>query len=471
MSDGPVFSRGDHVELAVNLLAHLEGTGEPVIFDAGALHRYEPARGLWTPIESTELSTVSQSFAGAKLDTGRPLKIRASDISGAVQLASARATRRDFFTGGPIGLAFANGFVEVTGDAIRMRPLSPENRARFGYSFDFSANGASKPWLQFLQDLFRDEDDREERIAFLQEFFGACLLGVAPRFQRCVVGQGPGDDGKSTLGQIISAAMPSGSVCSVAPQAMSHEYRRAKLAGKLFNLVTELPEADILESEAFKSIVTGDLIDARPIREAPFDFRPIAGHAFFANRLPATDDQTHGFWRRFVVVTFRRRFTEEPGHDPIIASKLIASELPAVVAWLVAGAHRVMRTGRYTLPTSHAKALASWRRNADQVALFLSDRCAHAKHSRPTPDTACDWTRADELYRAYRTWCDTNGHRSMASNKFGARMHLLALVSVKVSAGWFYPVKLLRNDEHDMGMTDFACPMSVDSREKSNGYN
>jgi putative DNA primase/helicase len=168
-------------------------------------------------------------------------------------------------------------------------------------------------------------------------------------------------------------------------------------------------------------------------------FRPIAGHYFAANKLPGTQDQTEGFWRRFVVLTFNRSFTGDPTRDPNVHTRILAAELPAIVSWLVAGAVRLLRQGDYTIPASHAKAIAAWRKDADQVALFL------IAETRPLRDDETEHMGllAAELYSSYVEWARRNGHRPVASNTFGARLRGLGRAAKRTKAGMRYLVALL----------------------------
>jgi putative DNA primase/helicase len=233
---------------------------------------------------------------------------------------------------------------------------------------------------------------------------------------------------------IVSRAFPPGSVEAIAPQDWGQEYRRAMLAGKLLNVVAELPEADILESEAFKAIVTGDPIVGRHIREAPFTFRPIAGHLFAANRLPGTNDQSEGFWRRLIVIRYNRNFHNSPDRDPQIGEKIIRAELPLVVAWMLEGAARIMRDQGHTVPESHVVELDAWRGAADQVRVFLAE-CT-------VEDASGYGTSASAVYSAYQRWAQRNGHKPVSSTKFGMRMKGLGKPAAHGRAGNAYPVGL-----------------------------
>jgi putative DNA primase/helicase len=249
------------------------------------------------------------------------------------------------------------------------------------------------------------------------------------------VSEGKGANGKGVTTTIMVAAMPPGSTTAIPPQELGNEYRRAMLAGKRLNVVNELPEADIIDSEAFKAIVAGDPIVGRHIRQPPFTFAPVAGHFFAANRLPGTNDLTHGFWRRLIVLTYNRAFTADPERNPHIAKEIVEAELPAIVAWFLDGAVRLTRERAYTLPASHAKALEDWRRNADQVALFVEECTRPLGANEPSSGEA-----ASDVYAAYRQWATASGHRPVASNKFGARMTEIGKAAKHTMHGNRYPI-------------------------------
>ena len=427
--------RGDHVELADRLRAELTRAGE-LVHTEGDLHRYDAAHGVWSMVSASAQSVAVQAYAGTMVgEKPKPLKLRASDIGGTLSLMHDRVASPGFFNNAKPGLVFANGFVEVTADGTRVHPHAASHGARFRYPFAYEGTTAAPRWLAFLDALFRDDDDRDEKAAFLQEFTGACLFGLAPMFQRCAVAVGEGENGKSKFGQIIEAAMPPGSCVAIPPQDWGNEYRRAMLAGRRFNMVTELPESEIMASEPFKAVVSGELIVGRQIREAPFQFRPVAGHYFAANRLPGTRDMSEGFWRRLVVVRFRRSFKDDPARNPRIAEEICASEMPGLVSWMVQGAVRLLRERAYTFPASHAREVEGWRRNADPVALFIDEM------TRPLAEGELGM-QARDLYAAYRKWAALSGHHSMAMNKFGERMGLLGKPAKKREDCNRYPVRL-----------------------------
>jgi P4 family phage/plasmid primase-like protien len=434
------FERGDHVELAGALLQQLDaGATVPVVFSEGAVWRYD-ASGIWVAVDETDQSVALQKFAGHSVKTTkgvRKLSLKRQDIAGAIKLAHDRRAKPDFFVDATQAIAFTNGVAVVSAAGIELREPHPDQRVRVRYPFAYDVKASCPRFESFLVEIFEGDNDAPAKRGFLQEFLGVCLLGAATRYGKILVATGEGSNGKSVFCGIAEAAMPAGTASSIAPQLWCNEYRRARLVGKRLNIVSELPESDIIDSEAFKAIVTGDRIDARHIREAPFEFRPVAGHLCAANRLPGTTDQTLGFWRRIAVLEFGRVFAPHE-QDAALAQTIINAETPGVVRWAFEGAQRLLGAGHYTEPDSSLRAVAAWQRNADQVSLFVTEcttplRLDAARH---------EGTPAKQLYRAFTNWCSENGHRPMASNKFGERMKLLDKRAEHTNQGNFYPVNL-----------------------------
>ena len=376
----------------------------------------------------------------------RDLRVNANMVRGVRDLAAGRACRRRFFEQAPAGFAFTNGFVRVDATGIHLQPHSPDNRARAGYPFAFDANARAPRFERFLEEVFAGDHDACAKGALIQEFTGACLTGTATRQAKAIVAVGEGRNGKSTTQEIIAAVFPDGVRESVPPQDWEREYYRERLRGKLLNTVAELPKADILRSEAFKAIIAGDTITARAIRRSPIQFKPVAGHILAANTLPAVDDCSKAFWARILIVTFNNEFSEQKGNvDRDLARTIIRDEMPGLATWALEGAARLLAQGSgasYTVPASHHAALVEWRLRADQVAEFLAEK------TEPTTEPS-KRTSGLALYAAFKTWAEVNGHKGMASNKFGERVKALGVRHVKPKDQRLYDV-VLKEDTRRM---------------------
>jgi putative DNA primase/helicase len=213
------------------------------------------------------------------------------------------------------------------------------------------------------------------------------------------------------------------------------------LAGRRMNIVAELPESEIIASDSFKSVISGDSTTGREIRQAPFGFRPIAGHVFSANTLPGTVDQTGAFWRRITVIGFPHSVPIER-QDPTLAEQL-CRETPAIVFWLLEGARAALERGRLTTPESSREAVEAWQQRADQVRAFLAER------TRPLPPYANDndGIKAARLYTAYRNWTLATGHKALSSTSFGLRLKQVGIEKRHTEFGALYELELCYSED------------------------
>jgi len=437
---GPRFTLGDEVEIAGVCAEDLEGE-EPLVYDRSRLWKYAPDLGVWDELVVDRVARQIHTYSGEGVMRGldrqgnpkiAPLKVSARLCDGVRSVLQAQKTRAGWFDDADEGLVFRDCFVQVDADGVKTEPFSPKHRQRSYLPFPFLPAAEPTRFLAMLRSCWRDDDDCESKIRILREWVGAALTGRAPRYAKALILCGGGANGKSTVQEIVTALFPRGTVTAIPPQEMDQEYRRAKLAAARLNCVAELPEADILVSEAVKAMIGGDLMTGRFIREAVFEFQPRAAHLFSANALPGVRDMTAGFWRRWLVLTFDREFRESE-QDRTLAATIIRDELPAIASWVVEGAAELAARSYYDVPASSDVALAEWRHQADQIASFLEARCVLGT------DT---WVGAAELYNNYSQWTVANGHRRMSRVNFGKRLKILGVHKGRKSAGIEYEVEL-----------------------------
>src|SRR5690606_16817975 len=109
-------------------------------------------------------------------------------------------------------------------------------------------------------------------------------------------------------------------------------YARAMLANKLLNYATEINGK--LETSTFKQLVSGEPVEARLPYGEPFTLTNYAKLIFNCNELPKDVEQTHAYFRRFLIVPFEVTI---PGteQDKELSKKIIESELSGVFNWVL----------------------------------------------------------------------------------------------------------------------------------------
>lgn len=235
---------------------------------------YSEALGVFEPTGNAELSRVVQGFAGIEIPSKkRTLALKSADIKGTIALAADQADEPDFFGEAKPGIAFVGSFVEVTRQGIVQHEPSPEHRARVAYDFAYDAEAEPMLFLVTLNQIFRGDPDRAQKIDFLQEIAGMSLAGRGAQYQKVALFTGSGANGKSLVTSVIERCFPAESVIAVPPQSLDEDYKRARFTGAKLNIVSELPENEIVASEPWKAMVDGSKLSARSPYKDVFFFR------------------------------------------------------------------------------------------------------------------------------------------------------------------------------------------------------
>lgn len=434
--------RGDAVELACAFVALLAAiSGCPPVYDLGHLWMYLPARGLWSPLTEDALRAAVGVWAGSSVYAGEDkesgnVKVRplAMNDPGRIvkqvisEVASKPHYGPGFFDQAPEGCVFADGFVTVEQRELVFRPHSHGHRARWGYDFAWQggAHGELVAFGRYCAGAWGDE--AAERGRLVGAFMGAVLLGQAPKLNRALVLVGVAGSGKSTLLEHMERCLPGGAVAHVQPQDLSHEFKPSALIGARLNTVRECDDAPIFGEAIVRQVIGGEPMTVNVKYGQPVTFRPRAGHVFAANRLPQAPGVHAAFWRRFMVLDFKRSFRGTADDDLALIDKLQA-EREGFVRWAIACAVPDIAAGDYAMPPSVRAQLDVWRIEADSVASWVEE--AAQVLAADVPRDA--WAEVSTVYEAYREWSQRCG---------------LVAVSLRVFVQRLDQVPSVRRDKH-----------------------
>lgn len=404
---------GSESEIGDWVLKQLEegNLGVRVVWDEDLLRRYDEDSGIWVEVTSGWIARIVMDLDGCWVGSGkgrRRLAVSSHTVKGVWALIQAKREVKEWSRGRPPG---------VLVDGVRWTlesSGSPSSLYRDTWMVAAgTGDGDGSKWSEFLSFFTCGDGDME---AVLQEWTGAMLFGVATTFQKALMLYGGGNNGKSVFLKVISSLVPKDAKCSIDPKMLEHEYWRARLVGKVLNVVTEIGKGrrgTDSGAEAFKAIVTGDTIGAREPRGKVFDLVAVAAHVFSCNALPSVSDFTRGFWRKWIALPCDAEVA--PNTLVVDYEKvLLASEGAAIVAWAVEGARRLIRQNGYSHCSRGQVLVEAWRHDADQVAEFLGD-----------------WERMERLftlkeaYSSYLAWAASEGTGTLRKKNFKLRMEAL----------------------------------------------
>lgn len=290
-------------------------------------------------------------------------------------------------------------------------------------------------WDSFLKEIIEDED----RIAYLQELFGAALFGDS-RFHVLPVFVGSGANGKSTIIEVMAgilndyaATMPENFLLDTTGNA--HPTDIARLRGVRLAVASETrPDGKFNESRV-KMLTGGDTLSARFMGQNFFDFKPTHTLFMAVNHLPEVKSGGDGFWRRLRKIDFRKTIPVEKRKENL-AKILVEQEGPGILQWMIDGAVRLTNQG-FNEPESVKMATQSYRHEEDHIAKFIDEKTILADGASVTRVS---------IFNAYRDWCAENGEKPVTQNNLTRELKARLGVAESDSAGFkmFIGVDLLQ---------------------------
>ena len=270
-------------------------------------------------------------------------------------------------------------------------------------------------------------------LELVYEIFGYFLIPDV-RMQKAFLLKSNGESGKSIFLSLLQEFLGRDNYASEALQSLAdNRFRAANLAGKLANIFADIPNSAIEDTSIFKALVTGDEISAERKCKDPFSFRNTARLIFSCNELPRTRDNSHGFFRRWVIINFPNSFPAgSPQRDPYLLEKLIKPpELSGLLNKSIDGLKRLMQRGEFAMPPSCKAAVEEYIFLNDSCKAFLNDCVELEEYEKIQRST---------LYEYYKNYCRVSELKPVRDRKFNERVREIfpTIREIKVQGTLFW---------------------------------
>lgn len=325
-------------------------------------------------------------------------------------------------------ICLSNGTLDTT--TYQLLEHNPAHQLTNRTNIEWNADATCPRWLQFMDEIFAYDSDKEQKIAFLQEWMGYCLVPDTSQ-HKFVWMIGAGGNGKSVFLNILTKLIGEKNVSHAYMERLGDKCVRAELEGKLVNISSEMSAEATIADGYFKAIVSGDLVEAERKYKPSFSFRPTVRLIAATNHLPRLLDHSDGFNRRAVIIGFNRQFGEDE-KDVALQGRL-ESELPGILAWAVQGLINLRERTRFVIPESSLAALMLYRKESDPAALFANEKLEQVESGGIS---------TQELYPSYQTWCRDFGYKPLSNVGFGKRLAALGYQKRRGSRFDYWLVKL-----------------------------
>lgn len=311
-----------------------------------------------------------------------------------------------------------NGTFEISPNGYQLREFKHEDFLRYKIEFPYEVKAEAPIFKKYLEKVLPDESTRN----ILAEFMGYVFIrhGSNLKLEKALVLYGSGSNGKSVFFEIINALLGKENLSNFSLSSLtdSNGYYRAKLEGKLVNYASEINGK--LETSIFKQLVSGEPVEARLPYGEPFQITDYAKLIFNCNELPKEIEQTHAYFRRFLIIPFN--VTIEPNEmDRELHSKIIKNELPGVLNWILEGLQRVLKNKKFSDCEISDKALSTYQNESDSVLMFLNEN-GYQVSSKLIDSIYLADMYFKEQSSSYKWYCVNHGFAVASSKTFSDRV-------------------------------------------------
>lgn len=330
-------------------------------------------------------------------------------------------------------ICLVNGTLDP--ESGQLGPHNPEHKLRSRLPIVWDEASTCPKWEQTVLEIFAWDPDKDAKIALLQEWFGYCLVPDTQQHKFLWL-VGGGGNGKSLVLDVLAAIIGEDNISHAQLERLDRAPVRAELEGKLVNISSEMSPDATVGDGYLKQIVAGDPIEADRKYEPSFSFKPFCRLIGATNELPRLLDQSHGFARRALFLTFNRRFTEAEQNRNLMNE--LRAELPGILAWSVRGLQRLRTQGSFTIPPSAKTALGEYRKESDAVQLFLEEGGYESSQTNTIEKRT--------LYRDFRDWCQENGFNQLNISTFGKRLTAIGIGELRKSNSRMWRLSIKARD-------------------------
>ena len=360
-------------------------------------------RGTWAPVESAIFKPQALAIQPQHKRTVRTANTLLDHVEAANQVDP------NIFKGfhtydkdGAVLVNCANGVVRVSANDLELLPHAAHYQFTRQAVASFNREATAPLFVRVLMQVLPDPEDWD----LFKLFLGYTLLPDC-RYEAALCCYGEAGRGKSTVADPPANVLGPGLVSrlSMSQVCDPRSYHLPALRYGAVNLGTELTTADISESGNFKTIVSGEPIEARPIYGKPFVMQTACKLWFLSNSLPRFKYGTEAELRR----TRFLRFDYQPPKKDVTLKSRLAAELDGVFAFMLEGLRELLSLPEIPLGGRESRAVHErFRISNDPVGAFVQSRCHLDPEARVSKDTLreayAEFTARHELSTDCREW-------------------------------------------------------------------
>jgi putative DNA primase/helicase len=307
-------------------------------------------------------------------------------------------------------VSVGNGLLDIAQQ--KLLPHTPQyfNTTSVPFNYDPKAPPPER-WLKFLDALWPDDHDA---IKVLGEWYGYVISGKLD-LHKILMTVGPTRGGKGVIARVLTALIGRENVAGPTLNSLGGEFGLAPLLGKSLAIISDArfvgKNANIVV-ERLLSISGEDSLTVNRKYKDQWTGKLQSRLHVISNELPKLGDASEAITGRIVLLLLTNSWLGKEDHGLEDALK---GELTGVLNWSLQGLHRLVigNANRFTRVASSEDAVGVMRDLASPVGAFVRERCITG---------ATFQINVDDLYAAFKSWAEDNGHIKHDKATFGRNL-------------------------------------------------
>jgi putative DNA primase/helicase len=308
-------------------------------------------------------------------------------------------------------IAFSNGLLDVSDpNNLGMSDHTPELFSTSSLPFPYDPKATCSEWERFLRSSLDGDNDR---IQLLQKFMGLSLVDDTS-YQKLLLMPGPTRAGKGTVARAWRNVLGESVCASPTLSSLAADFGLHPLVNKRLAFIADAHLSRRTDApkilEALKSVVGEDPQDIqRKYMATLSNIHLPTRFVIIVNELPHFHDPSGALLARTCLLPFERSFA---GREDAGLGEKLKAEASGILNWMLTGL-RMLREEGFHIPTASRDLLADFRRFLSPIAAFVEDACI-IRDGATVP--------VGDLFAEWRSWCESNGHKSGGKSTFGERL-------------------------------------------------
>ncbi|MBR6035927.1 MAG: hypothetical protein IKP41_03080 [Bacteroidaceae bacterium] len=314
-----------------------------------------------------------------------------------------------------VWLNMPNGTMVIKGDgSVSRHDHRPEDLFYYCLSYNYDPNAECPTWQAFLDRVLPESEAQQ----VLAEYF-CYILMKSHRYSKMLWLYGPGQNGKSTVLNILEALIGSANISCISLSQLTKDQKlRHGIEHKMVNISSE--NGKNVEPNTLKQLAEGEKVT---VEKKYHDARQTDDYGKFViatNSMPKPED-TIAFYRRMIIMPFLIVIPEKE-KDVHLIDKL-KQELAGILNWTVSAFPALLKREDFTESELCKNALHQYKAQANSVQVFVEQMCEQSTTT----------IRGDELFDAYQNYCrymNFDSDRKVGRNDFYKQLAKLGYLPV-----------------------------------------